>query len=274
MCLGEMRTEVFEHRTYVPYLESRLGPASRRTGLRTAASSAAGVNPAYLSRVLKRQADFSLEQADRLSDFLGHGEDERQYFLLLVQKERAGSLKLKSYFERQLENERRKRLEIKNRVKHPEGLTKEDEARYYSHWHYSAIHVLVSIPTLQTAKSLSEALALPRQKISEILEFLARTGLVEEKDGRFRVGAAHIHLGNDSTHIARHHANWRMKAMQAIDAGGADNLHYSAVLTLSHDDAARIKENLLRTLEDTLKIMRSSPEEEAFAYNFDFFKVR
>jgi uncharacterized protein (TIGR02147 family) len=268
-----MGTEIFEHNEYVPYLSRCLGPSGRRTGKRTAAAMAAGVNPAYLSRVLKRQADFSLEQADRVSDFLGHGEEERRYFLLLVQKERAGSVRLKNYFEDQLERERVKRLTIQNRVHKAQGLTKEDEARYYSHWHYSAIHVLVSIPALQTVEALTAHLNLPRQKIIETLDFLVRTGLADEVGGRYRVGRAHIHLGNDSVQIARHHANWRLKAMAAIETGATGNLHYSGVVTLSKADIAHIKENLLRTLEETLKAVRHSDPEQAYSYNFDFFRI-
>ena len=56
------------------------------------------VHPTLVSQVLGGSKDFSLEQAHILSKYLGLNSMESDYFLLLVQKARAGTTDLKNYF--------------------------------------------------------------------------------------------------------------------------------------------------------------------------------
>lgn len=177
---------VFDHREYVSYLSERLGDEGRRSGKRLASAKAMGCHPAYLSRIMKRQADLSLEQADRLNEHFAHSEDESHFFFLLVQKARAGSKRLRFYFQDQLEKVAGNRQIIKNRVKDRAKLTPSHEAIYYSHWHYSAIHVLLAVDALRTADALAEYLHLPRERIVNVLDFLSDAGLAEYRDGKYR----------------------------------------------------------------------------------------
>jgi hypothetical protein len=82
-----------------------------------------------------------------------------------------------------------------------------------------------------------------------------------------------MHLGNDSATVLKHHTNWRLHTLQNLRFVHPENVHYSACLSLSREDAFRIKELLLAELKNNLKIVEKSPEETAYVYSFDFYPL-
>lgn len=210
------------------------------------------------------------------NEFLGHTEEESHFFLLLVQLERAGNPSLRAYFQKQIDFILQQRSVIKTRLKDAKSLSEMDESKFYSTWLYAAVHVLTSIERLQTKEALSTYLKLPLQRVSEILEFLVSLGLVDYQRGHYVMTQAHFHLAAHSPNISKHHSNWRMQAIAALDHGNSpehNHLHYSAVLSLSLEDSKVIREKLLQCLEENLAIVRKSPAEEGFVYSFDFFRL-
>lgn len=93
------RDDLFAYDDYRAYLavaiaRGRFGERGPRTQL----ASAAGCQAAYVSQVLKGESNFSLEQGDAISSFLGHKAEERSYFLDLIQLARAGTQDLRAFF--------------------------------------------------------------------------------------------------------------------------------------------------------------------------------
>lgn len=252
----------------------RFGGKGRRDGTRSAAAKTIGCHSTFLSHVLQKKADLNLEQAARLNDFLQHSEEEGHFFLLLLQKERAGTEKLKKYFSRQIEELIQRRSVLSNRVPVSNRISPEAEAKFYSSWIYGAAHVLLSIPHLQERAQLAAFLQLSVGATTEILEFLQEIGLAIYNNGKYAMGPGHIHLAGDSENINKHHSNWRIQALRSLDFKRPDDLHYSAVVTLSKDDAARVKDLLLSGMKKNIEIIRNSKEEEAYVYCFDFFRLR
>ncbi len=156
------------------------------------------------------------------------------------------------------------------------ALTPEAQMRYYSTWYYSAIHVATSIPAYQTRDAIAAGLGIAPALVSECLEFLVEHGLVVMKKDRYLIGPVRMHLGADSAMVSRLHANWRLQALQSLErpvARASHDLHYSTVLTLSHEDAKRVRETLLRAVDETEKIFRPSPEEVVYCVGMDWFRI-
>lgn len=264
---------IFEYLQYRPYLESRLGPKGSRTGLRKKLSEHLQVHTTLVSQVLLDKADFSLEQAEGCNEFFSHSDDESEYFILLILKDRAGNQRLKQRFETKIRDLRSQYLNIGERLKAEAEILPEDRARFYSSYLYSALHVLVSIPHLQTASSLSHFLKLPEEEILTKLQFLIKLGLIIQKQNRFLHGPRHVHLPNNSVFISQHHTNWRLKALQSLEAPAKNDLHYSAAITLSQEDAFIVKDSIIQNLQENIKTIGSSKEEVAYVYNIDFFAL-
>lgn len=260
---------VFEATGYKTYLTKRLALRGMRSGL----AVKLGCRPAHISQVLGGKTHFSLEYAVEIDRFLGHAADESRYFLLLVHRDRAGTKDLRHYYENQLEAIRRERTEVRRRISVEGTVAAQFHDRYYASWLYAAIHVMLSIPRLQNAAALAEQLRLPLEQVAGILAFLERAGLARREGTRWRITQKRIHLDAESPLIARHHTNWRLKAVQSCDAGRAENLHYSAVFTLAEADIPKVREIFLQSLREAEGVLVASPEETTFGIGVDFFRV-
>ncbi len=267
------KEQVFDYKNYRDYLRDTLGKPGQRTGMRLKACRALGCHTTYLSQVLSERAHLSLEHAESLNKFLNHTNDESEFFVFLVLRDRAGTKALQERFNQKLQEILTRRNVIKGRLKGMAELSPEDQNRFYSSWIYTALHVLVSIKEFQTAEKLATATGLSLPALLEALDFLKRIGVITKKEGRYIHGTQLLHLGSDSAQIAKHHTNWRFHTIQSLATARPDDLHYSAVFSLSKEVAQKVRENILKTLQENIGLVRDAVEEEAHVYTFDFYKL-
>jgi uncharacterized protein (TIGR02147 family) len=231
-----------------------------------------GINSVVMSQVFRGDRDLTLEQALGVANFIGFSQPERDYFLLLVQKARAGTVQLKAVYENQIEELRKKSLDLKNRIQH-QKLTDVDQATFYSHWYYSAIRLGVSIPRLNQSSSIAEYLDLPRPLVAKVLQFLLDHKLVTEKDGKFDMGPQVTHVGSDSPLVARHHNNWRIQGLRAIERQHDFDLFYSGPMAVSREFSTELKSKLIELIETSTKKAAKSNSETLQCLNIDWFQV-
>jgi uncharacterized protein (TIGR02147 family) len=270
-----MGNSLFEFEDYKAYLDAALSQRPHQgRGERTKLAQAAQCNTTYISQVLNGPAHFSLEQAERISIYLGHSSDEGHFFLLLVQLGRAGTDGLRNYFLRQLRTIREQRTLLQNRLEYKKTLSVEDQATYYSAWYYTSVHLLITMPGFQTVPRISRHLGMPAARIREILDFLVRAGLAVQEGERFKTGPVSIHLGADSPMISRHHSNWRAQAALDVDRGAADrHLHYSSVVTVAEKDVPQLRSILVNAIEQVRAVVKESKEDRLYCYDLDLFEV-
>jgi uncharacterized protein (TIGR02147 family) len=270
--------DLFSATGYREYLKSWISEQPKNgRGLISAMAKAAGCQPVYFSRVLLEKAQLSLEQAQAIQPVLKHSYEETDFFLLLVEWDRAGTQALKAYFRRKLDAAREARSDLQSRFSEAKALSREHQDTYYSSYHYAAVHTCISVPQLQTLEALEAFLNLPRERLLDVLSFLKDTGLATEKQGRYQVGLNRLHLGRDAGLIRQHHSNWRIEALKSLDRGrGAQSdkdLHYSAVVSLSEADAVRLREHWVKALEEFSRQVAPSKEETVRALVIDFFSL-
>ena len=271
-----MKESVFDYQDYKKFLRALISsrPKGGR-GIRLAIAKHIGCPVSHISQVLNGKPHLSMEQAEGLNEYLGHTQDEAAFFFLLIQLSRAGTTALKKRLELQVEQILEKRIDLKVRLGVAETLSNEAKAIFYSSWVYGAIHVMISIEKFQTKEAIAQHLGLSVKKIGEILEFLISTGLAVQKDGgKFIIGNSRIHLGNDSPLIAKFHTNWRIQAIRSMDHENfVQDLHYSSAITISKKDVQKIKERLIKCIEENNAIIKDSKEEEVHCLALDFFQI-
>lgn len=190
-----------------------------------------------LSKVLHGSLELTSEQAMGLCDYFGLSKLETQYFLSLVQLERAGTPLYRKYLEEQMSEIRAQAAELSKRLPvKREDLTESEKSIFYSSWMYSAVSVLCSIPTFDNPQAIAARLNLPLKTITQVLRFLIETELCIQKEGRIRPGFRQIHLPFDSPLISRHHGNWRMRAMERHPLLSSNELAFSSPMSLSEKD--------------------------------------
>jgi hypothetical protein len=194
--------------------------------------------------------------------------------MLLVQKDRAGKSALKKYYQDQIQEILERRLNLTKRLGVQNKLSEEHKTTFYSSWHYLAIHLALTIPELRTKHALAEYLHLPVKKVVETLEFLVTAGLARQVGEHFEADSTLLRIGNDSPHIQKHHANWRVQALEALDREDKNDLHYSAVVSLSRADIRHLKDRMLEHIKEYVSTIRESKEEEVCVLSLDFFNLR
>lgn len=152
-------------------------------------------------------------------------------------------------------------------------LSLEDQATYYSHWFYGCIHVLLSIPDLQTKDALAAKLGLPGKKVGEVLQFLVDKGLALKDGQSYKIGPRHLHLPENSPLVVKNHSDWRTRALVSLGNPLPEDMHYSVVFTLSREDVEKIRARLVQLVVENLKIVAPSKEECAYAFTMDFFEI-
>lgn len=225
-----------------------------------------------ISQVLRGPRELTPEQAVRVAKFMGFGSLERDYFLTLVLKNRAGSEDLKNVFEERLLQLRKSANTLKTRIAHSQFSEKE-QAIYYSNWFYSAVRLGISIPDLGSPSRIAEKLRLEPEEVVRILGFLLDHHLLVQTKNGYELGPQVTHVGADSPFVNKHHSNWRVKSLQAMDKRIEKNLFYTGPMALSKQAAKDIRSRLVSVIELSTQMARDSKSEELMCLNLDWFRV-
>ncbi len=263
---------VFEFDSYLDFLRDYADSRGGR-GAQAEFAEVAGCHSGYLTRVFSGRAQLSLEQAEKIADFLGLSPEQTIYFLQLVNLARAGTPALRKILRQELERRKREALQISKNIKLGQELSAADQTIYYSAWYYAAIHMLVTIPEFRTKDMIKKKLRITEARVTEVLQFLLRTGLVEQVGAQFQTGRAAMHLDEISPMKTRLHSNWRLRAIEALDRRDSKDLHYSGVATLSRADVEKVRLVLIEGLQKSVQLIQKSREEEIYCLNIDFFSV-
>ncbi|MDD4974823.1 MAG: TIGR02147 family protein [Bacteriovorax sp.] len=236
-------------------------------------SLALNMHTTLVSQILNGKKSLTEEQATKLCDYMRLNPLETDFFLKLVQIERAGSEQLKNIFSRHLKQIRNQANEISNRVPESKELTEQDRAIFYSSWHYSMIRLLTMIKGKQTAEEISVYLGISISRVQEILSFLASRGLCRLTNGRYVRTEQNTHVEARSALAIRHHQNWRSKSLELHEKMSSDDLAFTAPISIAKKDIQKIKKILLETISEISTLVEGSPSEEIVYLGIDCIKI-
>lgn len=268
-----MKPPLFSYQNYQLYLRDFFRQEVPQKPKRADLARRLNCQSSFISQVFNSKAHFSLEHAILVTEFLDLDPDERRYFMLLLQLAKAGSAELKAFLQEELNKIRQQAEVIKINLQVKGELSDDDQTIYYSHWWYSAIHILVAFPTVQSVDDLRRCLKLPKSTIAEALQFLLERGLVNKKEGKLEIGKTRIHLGSKSRNITRHHMNWREKMIEVLAARNPDNLHFTGVIGISKAGADALRMQIMNLLKKAEETVEKTKEEAAYVFLLDFFEL-
>jgi uncharacterized protein (TIGR02147 family) len=269
-----MEQPIFDFDDYKPFIVALIETfPNEGRGVRRKLAEACGCQVAYVSHVLAGDKNFSLEQAEAAARFFCLREDETEFFLLLTERARAGTVELRRYLDRQLSHRRLDYQEIKKRIRIHESISPADQAMYYSSWHYQAVHSAMTIPGLGSADAIAQRIGLDSERANEIILFLLSKGLVKETKHGYQPSEKQIHLPRTSPLIGKLHANWRVRTLSSLDRNKSEDYHYSGLVTLSQQDMLVVREILTRSLAEAIEVIKPSKEEKLCLLAMDFFEI-
>lgn len=265
---------VFEFSNYREYLGKRLKEMPNKGyGQMSELSRFVGVHTTLVSQILKGHKDLTTDQAILTCDFFGLNALESEYFVLLVNHDRAGNPSAKRFYKNKIQNIKEQSQYISERVSVDVKLSEEHRAVFYSDWAYSAIRQSVAIPNINTIEDIARYLDLPIEKVNSSVAFLLQTGLCKLTGKKIIVGPSSTHVESTSPWVNVHHLNWRNRGIHSLSNANALDLHYTSPVTLSSADCEIIRERLIQLIENVRAIVDPSPSEKMYCLNLDWFRV-
>lgn len=263
--------DFLSYKKYLNYYGEKRWPKKR--GFRSALAREISCQPSYMTAVLDGNSDLSLEQAEAANLFLHHSQTEAEYFLTLVDYERAGTPALRARIRRRMEKQQSEQSNLSLRLQHQDVLPEEAKSRFFSSWTYATILTCLDVPRLRRPDQIARALGLSQALVMENLDFLESTGLVERKADQYRTGKIDIHLDKKSPLILQHHSGFRARALHNIHDAKETDFHYSLVCSVSHEDAQKIFQRVVNEMSEIQKIRVPSKPETVYGLNLDFYKL-
>ena len=121
--------------------------------------------------------------------------------------------------------------------------------------------------------AIADHLKLDRPLIAKVVEFLLKHKLIIQEQGRMNMGPQVTHVGHDSPFVNRHHTNWRLKSLQAMENITDLDLYYTGPMALSENAAKEIRKLLVDLVEKSTKKAANSDSEVLRCLNLDWFGV-
>lgn len=268
-----MKQSVFEFESYKEYVRAAFARAEKGgRGLRQKLAQFLACQDSYVSLVLSGDRHFSVEQGEGVARFLHLPPEEKEVFLLLLLRDRAGTEESRKYFHQQVEERRQRYLDFRSRVQIESDLSDAEKMTYYSSALYAKVHMFLTLPGEWAAEKLARRFRVPPERITEVCQFLASRGLIEEKAGKYSRASKFLFLGKRSPFVGQHHANWRLDAVQAIQERKEEGVHLSMAVTLSEKDADELRRRIAAFVQECSELIKGSKEETLMAFCLDFYR--
>jgi hypothetical protein len=217
---------------------------------------ACGMKHSYLTMVLKEQAHLTPEQAYRAALFWSFSPRDTHYWMTLVGHNRAGTGELKSHYQKELARIRSDDADLHKRYQVGNLESQEATNRYYSHWLYSAVHMLTTIRSYQRASAIATRLNISTALVQQVL-----------------CSKEHLHLSRTSPINAFNHALWRTKAVESALKLTQGNVHYTSTFSLGRQEIETLRQRILQWIDESRGTISTSGADELFCLNLDFFLV-
>lgn len=263
-----MNKSILQFEDYKAYIRQQIGHGSSKIMARYL-----DVNASMISQILAGPKDFTLEQGEKLLSFFNLKNIEAEYFLILIQIERAGTKGLKEFYKRRADQLRTQANQVKRHIQVDRDLTAEEKSKFYSSWIYSAIQIFTSLEGGKNFEEISEVFRVERGRLLEVMEFLVEKNLCSLDSNIYRPGVQSTHIEKGSPFLIQHHNNWRVKALEKAESLQDQELMFTANISLSHGDFLKLRDHLLSSIREFMEVVKPSPPELVANLNIDFFKV-
>lgn len=172
----------YVHEDYRDWLRAFFAQKKARSGLKSQLAQSLGIKTSYLSQVLSNSAHFTAEQALIAGRFFGFTEDETEYFVCCVQKERTQDESLRQFLSSRIQKMR----SADSRTTR-EQLTSLELQLFSQSLPMQAIYEFLKIHKNLPEIQIFAEFQFERSQISIALENLERLNLIERSQNNVRL---------------------------------------------------------------------------------------
>lgn len=264
---------VFSFNTYKDFLHSYIYE-NKQKGLISQIAGKCGCDRTYLSQVLNGKADLTPDHMIQFCDKLGLSDMESRYLLLVLLRDRSSALAARKSFQLKIDHLKKEASVLTNKIlenEKPGEISEESRTLYYSHWLYAAIHILCSIPAYQTSQALSLKLQTAPEAVNRILRDLLTMDVIRKDKDKYIHQGSDLYIPQSAPQSYAHHLNWRMRAVERTMF--AEDVHYTNLFSISKEDVEKLRNQILKLIDDQRKCIRASGTDVGYSFNCDFFAI-
>ncbi|MGI4991845.1 DUF4423 domain-containing protein [Halobacteriovorax sp. GFR7] len=272
--IKDPRVSIFDFESYCDFLIKAGMPdglySHTANNLKTWANRLGYKSPSSLTMVIKGQRSPSLEMIHALSEDLKLNMKEKQYFMLLVQLEKA----------------QKKNKDTKEILKKIAALNLKENAislslkefNAISDWYFLAIKQLISMPSFVEDIQwihLKLRKKVPLKQIKYAIETMLETKTIgRDEEGRLIVLKEGLITTNDvpSSAIKRHHHGMINRALESIEEQSVNERQITAVtMKVKESDIAEAKKYIFDFIKDFNEKFSTNDADNLYQLNTQFF---
>lgn len=265
---------IYDFNSYKDYLEIDI--SARRLTLKDLCEKT-GIQPPYLTKVLKHDAHLTEEQVFSIARFFELSDEEEDYFLLLLRFAKANDRTYKSKLKNKiLEARERKNKLLSNGEMLPQSNS--DTMRlieYFLSPNQQILFKALHIPKYRNSPYLlCQKLEILEEEIDNGLERLDKLGFIQRPGTRIQVLRHEPMLQAGHGLLAHHHRNWRIEAMKRYFPKHSENLKVTATLALDSKTMLQLKQKLQKLVEEMNQVAsQDESPSQVVQLNLDLFAV-
>lgn len=241
---------VFNYSDYRTYIEKKIKTKEFGRGGKAKMAVHLGCQPSFVSQVLKGKSSFSLEQGFKLNSFFRHNTLMKDYFMVLIERDRAGTFELQKYFESKQKDLLEKSKLIENQMEFDQ-ISEGDAMVYYSNWNHVLVRNLIDIPKYKNTDVLREKLNLNKKDMAEVLDFLLKKDLVvKDKKGLLQIGHKRLHIKKGSPVAKFGNITTRLEMIKNLEKESYDSIHYTCNMTLAKNKLEEFKKRFVTLIAE------------------------
>lgn len=271
-----MILNVYNHLKYRAALEEMIEirrNSPTRLTLRRLAEQV-GLQPSFLTNVLKERFDFSSDQLFAVATELGFSQVERKYLSLLLEHERSTFKPRRDELLKEIEAIRNEQQKTEKHLSSKKvEMTPDAQAEYYLDPFVQLAHVHLSLPLYDKQPDrMAQVLGISNEHLAKVLEVLIRIGYVERKGTHYVVVGRNRHLPKDNPLCGPHQALMRLKSIDQMQRLSSEQAYsFSATITGNEETWEQLRDAYLTFVKKAEGIVKPAPSKKAYQMNFDLF---
>lgn len=234
-----------------------------------------GVASPQVSQFLSGVKTVTVDQAYLIAKYFSWSELEVEYWMALVDFERANHHEVKKHFQKKLEKIKKDSLTISKVVGQATELNDKDKGRFYSSWIFSAVRLYCSIGSGKRITEIHQAFVeFEPIELNEVIEFLLQTQLLHKNGLLYEMGTARTFVPKGSPFLKQHQSNWRLRALERAHVITDEELMFTAPMSISAAGFKKIRKDLQAWIQKISEELAGYGDaEEVVCLNLDLFKV-
>lgn len=233
-----------------------------------------GLQPSYLTHVLKGRADFNSDQLYAVCEMLNCTEGETDYLILLLEYARSTIPARKEKLKKRIDASQAHELKTTQHISAPSVTDLTDEnIRYYLDPLCQLIHVFLNFESFaKNPHALSAKLGLSVSQIDDVLKRLVEARYIEETESGYVVIGKNRHLPKESPLCTPHQYLMRYKSIDQMQRLKQDQtVSFSATFSSTPEDKTAIHRAFLEFISKTETIVKNTERKHVYQMNFDLF---